>query len=250
MQLTHSSEDEGNILRVGRLLGADWVVFVDTTIQVVNPANIGGTPTQRFFDNFGAAFGGMPASKRQALRAQAQLMQLVYHVSVAVRGFLFRLEAGLYPLAGQKAVEYGGGLHTKHRHIRYHDFFVARVKRGERILDIGCGNGALAHDIAERAGARVLGIDTNPENISGARQKFRHPDLEFRAGDALHHLPEGPFDVVMKSLGNSGIDSGKNSPLSSGRPFFTAASKDAAGEDKLVLKYFIRDWKLKWSLLN
>ena len=51
--------------------------------------------------------------------------------------FLFRLDAALYPLQGEKAVEYGGGIHTKHRHMRYHDFFVDRVRPGERVLDIG-----------------------------------------------------------------------------------------------------------------
>jgi len=40
---------------------------------------------------------------------------------------LFRLQAALYPTLGRKAVEYGGGTHTKHRHTRYHEFFTRRV---------------------------------------------------------------------------------------------------------------------------
>ncbi|HEY7005371.1 MAG TPA: methyltransferase domain-containing protein [Sphingomicrobium sp.] len=43
-------------------------------------------------------------------------------------------------------------------------------KRGERILDVGCGEGTLTKKIAER-GATVLGIDNSPEMISAARAK-------------------------------------------------------------------------------
>ena len=41
---------------------------------------------------------------------------------------------------------------------------------GERILDIGCGEGTLTRKIAER-GATVLGIDNSPEMIDAARAK-------------------------------------------------------------------------------
>lgn len=39
---------------------------------------------------------------------------------------------------------------------------------GERILDVGCGEGTLTRKIAER-GATVLGIDNSPEMIAAAR---------------------------------------------------------------------------------
>jgi SAM-dependent methyltransferase len=41
-------------------------------------------------------------------------------------------------------------------------------QRGERILDVGCGEGTLTKKIAER-GATVLGIDNSPEMIAAAR---------------------------------------------------------------------------------
>jgi trans-aconitate methyltransferase len=43
-------------------------------------------------------------------------------------------------------------------------------KPGERILDIGCGEGTLTKKIAER-GATVLGIDASPEMVAAARTK-------------------------------------------------------------------------------
>jgi 2-polyprenyl-3-methyl-5-hydroxy-6-metoxy-1,4-benzoquinol methylase len=63
--------------------------------------------------------------------------------------FLFNLDAALYPVQGDLAVAYGGGVHTKHRLTHYHNFFVSRIRAGERVLDIGCGIGAVAHDVAE-----------------------------------------------------------------------------------------------------
>ena len=41
---------------------------------------------------------------------------------------------------------------------------------GERILDIGCGEGSLTKKIVER-GATVLGVDNSPEMIAAARAK-------------------------------------------------------------------------------
>ncbi|MBW1711890.1 MAG: class I SAM-dependent methyltransferase [Deltaproteobacteria bacterium] len=113
--------------------------------------------------------------------------------------FLFRLEAALYSLEGPKAVEYGGGLHPKHRHLAYHDFFVNRVRAGERVLDLGCGQGALAFDLAAKAGAQVVGIDLAEENIAAARQSRAHPQVEYLAGDARQDLPAGSFEVVVLS---------------------------------------------------
>jgi SAM-dependent methyltransferase len=41
-------------------------------------------------------------------------------------------------------------------------------KMGERILDVGCGDGALTHKIVER-GADVVGVDNSPELVAAAR---------------------------------------------------------------------------------
>ncbi|HEX5258065.1 MAG TPA: methyltransferase domain-containing protein, partial [Sphingomicrobium sp.] len=41
---------------------------------------------------------------------------------------------------------------------------------GERILDVGCGEGTLSKKILER-GATVLGIDNSPEMVAAARAK-------------------------------------------------------------------------------
>lgn len=99
--------------------------------------------------------------------------------------FLFRLDAELYALQGPLAGQYGGGLHTKHKHTGYHDFFVARIKASERVLDIGCGIGAVAADIAQRTGATVHGVDLNADSIAEAQRRYNLPNLSFAVQDAL-----------------------------------------------------------------
>jgi len=49
-------------------------------------------------------------------------------------------------------------------------------REGERILDIGCGDGTLTERIADR-GAEVLGIDNSPEMIAAARVKRLNVEL-------------------------------------------------------------------------
>lgn len=97
------------------------------------------------------------------------------------------------------AIAYEGGVHPKHRLTRYHDFFVERVRPGDRVLDIGSGKGELAHDLVVKGGACVVGVDHDPNHLAFARSHFSHDDLEFRMGDVLGDLPEGHFDVVVMS---------------------------------------------------
>ena len=70
--------------------------------------------------------------------------------------------------------------------------------RGARLLDAGCGTGALAMEAAKR-GANVLAIDLSPTMVDLARQ--RTPDdleghVDFRAGDMLDPNT-GRFDYVV-----------------------------------------------------
>jgi len=112
---------------------------------------------------------------------------------------LLQMETDLHGLIDETAMAYGGGVHVKHRLMRYHDFFVDRIRAGERVLDIGCGYGAVAHSIAERAAARVVGIDLESANVASAKRMFQHPALTFLEGEAPRDLPPGRFDVVVAS---------------------------------------------------
>jgi ubiquinone/menaquinone biosynthesis C-methylase UbiE len=97
------------------------------------------------------------------------------------------------------AVELDGGVHAKHRIMRYHDFFVDRVRAGETVLDVGCGKAELAHDLAIRANARVTGIDLNREALAFARDRFASDGLELVEADARTWDPGRSFDVLVLS---------------------------------------------------
>jgi len=75
---------------------------------------------------------------------------------------------------------------------------------GQRVLDAGCGTGALAVEAARR-GAQVVAVDLSPNLVARARERAREPALdgrlEFRVGDMLDPAL-GAFDhvVAMDSL--------------------------------------------------
>lgn len=75
--------------------------------------------------------------------------------------------------------------------------------RGARILDAGCGTGALAFELAAR-GAQVHGVDISPQLIGIAQRRTPedlHGSVDFTAGDMLDPAL-GRFDhiVAMDSL--------------------------------------------------
>jgi ubiquinone/menaquinone biosynthesis C-methylase UbiE len=81
----------------------------------------------------------------------------------------------------------------------------AKVARGNRVLDIGCGTGTLALAAKERVGpeAQVNGIDPSDEMVARARAKAARKGLAVTFDIAsAQKLPfsDGSFDVVLSSL--------------------------------------------------
>src|ERR1700691_3514824 len=75
------------------------------------------------------------------------------------------------------------------------DFLLAHVSAGERVLDVGCGEGRFTKEIMG-VGARAVEIDVAEEPLRRARA--RHPELELRlvAEDDPWELADSSFDVV------------------------------------------------------
>jgi arsenite methyltransferase len=74
------------------------------------------------------------------------------------------------------------------------------IRRGERVLDVGCGTGTLSGQIADTVGPDgfVLGIDPLPLRIGLATSRARD-NLSFELGDAndLQRIPDRSFDAVV-----------------------------------------------------
>lgn len=112
---------------------------------------------------------------------------------------LFDNQARIETLINTTAVRFGEGLHPKHRIMQYHRFFVERLQPGERVLDIGSGNGYLGYQMALEAGARVLGIELLHENVERATNRFSHASLSFRQGDVLTDVLPCDVDTITMS---------------------------------------------------
>ena len=69
---------------------------------------------------------------------------------------------------------------------------------GAKILDLGCGYGRIAHDLA-LAGAQVTGIDLVPAMIDRARLRAQQDGLaiDYRVGDMARLPPLAGFDIVL-----------------------------------------------------
>ena len=78
----------------------------------------------------------------------------------------------------------------------------AALEPGDRVLDVGCGSGALARAAYERVvpGGTVTGLDISVPLLELARE--RSPELSFVHGDAqVADLGEDAFDVLVSRFG-------------------------------------------------
>jgi 2-polyprenyl-3-methyl-5-hydroxy-6-metoxy-1,4-benzoquinol methylase len=68
----------------------------------------------------------------------------------------------------------------------------------ESILDVGCGEGVLTSEWAERLGnGRIVGIDLPDPKLEAEWQKRQRPNLEYRAEEATKlSFADGEFDMA------------------------------------------------------
>jgi len=76
----------------------------------------------------------------------------------------------------------------------------ASVRRGQRVLDVGCGTGALTSELVARLGpAAVAAVDPSDPFVAATRE--RHPQVDVRRSPAEHlPFPDAAFDAALAQL--------------------------------------------------
>lgn len=84
---------------------------------------------------------------------------------------------------------------------------LAQARPGDRVLDLGCGTGALSEAMARvvAPGGSVLGIDPSEPMCRRARRRVQQARFEVMAAEALD-LPDESIDVVVSALAIHHID--------------------------------------------
>lgn len=103
-----------------------------------------------------------------------------------------------YKVISVLVVRQGSGIHPKHRIMNYHQFFLDNLAETDTVLDIGCGNGALAYDISKKSRS-ITAIDIEKKNIRTARKRFGSDNLRYIVGDATTYDFKESFDVIVLS---------------------------------------------------
>jgi SAM-dependent methyltransferase len=77
---------------------------------------------------------------------------------------------------------------------------LASIAPGQRVLDVGCGPGALTAELVGRLGAEsVTAVDPSEPFVAAARE--RHPGVDVRRAAAEHlPFPDDAFDAALAQL--------------------------------------------------
>ena len=96
---------------------------------------------------------------------------------------ILKLHGFCYAVAGGMAVQLEGGVHPKHRIMRYKEWFLDNINKDDVVLDVGCNTGMMPKVMSQKA-AFVYGIEIDPKRIAEAKTKRQKDNIEFICADA------------------------------------------------------------------
>ncbi len=94
-----------------------------------------------------------------------------------------KLHGFCYSLAGVMAIQLEGGIHPKHRIMRYKEWFLENINEGDVVLDVGCNTGMMPELMSQKA-TFVYGIEIEPKLIYESKSKRQKDNIEFICADA------------------------------------------------------------------
>src|SRR6185295_3649789 len=104
--------------------------------------------------------------------------------------------SGLAEFTGERVIPGQVDVDLLNEHVARYTF-AARLARGKRVLDAGCGAGYGSAELAHAADS-VTGLDRAPDALEFARANYNLPNLKFDEGgcEALPYA-DGSFDLVV-----------------------------------------------------
>lgn len=150
---------------------------------------------------------------------------------------LFKLKDKLEWVINERALNYGKGIHPKHKLTKYHHFFIDRINNGETVIDIGCGYGEVARSIAKSKNlSKVYAVDIDPLKIEQANSYKKSNNLSFLKLNAEENI-NFKADVVVLSNVLEHIIS---------REEFLVRIRKSTNAKKFLIRVpmFERDWQI------
>jgi precorrin-6B methylase 2 len=113
---------------------------------------------------------------------------------------LFLFAGTTQPVAAQQDYEYGSGLDVPYvptpPEVVQGMLKLAEVKKGEMVIDLGCGDGRIVVAAGKDFGARGIGYDLNPERIKEAKENARQAGVEDRIQFVQKNLFEADIQAA------------------------------------------------------
>ncbi len=118
------------------------------------------------------------------------------------------------------------------------EVIVQMVPEGARVLDLGCGDGALLAALVARRGVQGRGVEMDETNVRACVSKglsVRHGNIE----EGLADFPDGMFDVVILSQTLAYLN----------RPLPVLQEMARVGRSAIVSAENAGYWRARWRAL-